>query len=34
MTLAEYFDVVSPTHTARDDVMTTFEVYKKLSSIQ
>ncbi len=34
MTLAEYFNVVSPTHTARDDVMTTFEVYKKLSSIQ
>ena len=34
MTLAKYFNVVSPTHTARDDVMTTFEVYKKLSSIQ
>ena len=34
MTLAEYFNVVSPIHTARDDVMTTFEVYKKLSSIQ
>ena len=34
ITLAEYFNVVSPTHTARDDVMTTFEVYKKLSSIQ
>tara|TARA_X000000368_G_scaffold159241_1_gene125452 strand:- start:1049 stop:1564 length:516 start_codon:yes stop_codon:yes gene_type:complete len=33
-TLAEYFNVVTPTHTARDDVMTTFEVYKKLSSIQ
>ena len=34
MTLAKYFNVVRPTHTARDDVMTTFEVYKKLSSIQ
>ena len=34
ITLAKYFNVVSPTHTARDDVMTTFEVYKKLSSIQ
>ena len=33
-TLAKYFNVVSPTHTARDDVLTTFEVYKKLSSIQ
>jgi DNA polymerase III epsilon subunit-like protein len=33
-TLADYFNVISPTHTARDDVMTTFEVYKKLSSIQ
>ena len=33
-TLAEYFKVVTPTHSARDDVMTTFEVYKKLSSIQ
>ena len=34
ITLAEYFNVVTPTHTAKDDVMTTFEVYKKLSSIQ
>ena len=33
-TLAEYFDVITPTHTARDDVMTTFEIYKKLISIQ
>jgi len=33
-TLAEYFDVVLPTHSAKDDVMTTFEIYKKLLSIQ
>ena len=33
-TLAEYFDVVLPTHNAKDDVMATFEIYKKLSSIQ
>jgi DNA polymerase III epsilon subunit family exonuclease len=34
ITLAEYFNVVTPTHNAKDDVITTFEVYKKLSSIQ
>jgi len=33
-TLAEYFEVTPPTHSAKDDVMTTFEIYKKLSSIQ
>ncbi len=33
-TLAEYFDVVLPTHNAKDDVMTTFEIYKKLLSIK
>ena len=33
-TLAEYFDVVLPNHNAKDDVMATFEIYKKLSSIQ
>ena len=33
-TLAIYFDVNPPTHSARDDVMTTFEIYKKLLSIQ
>ena len=33
-TLAEYFEVTPPTHNAKDDVMTTFEIYKKLSSIQ
>ncbi len=33
-TLANYFDVNPPTHQARDDVMTTFEIYKKLLSIQ
>ena len=33
-TLAKYFGVSSPTHQARDDVMATFEVYKKLLSIQ
>ena len=32
--LAEYFEVTPPTHSAKDDVMTTFEIYKKLSSIQ
>ena len=33
-TLANYFGVSSPTHQARDDVMATFEIYKKLLSIQ
>ena len=33
-TLAEYFDINPPTHSARDDVMTTYEVYKKLISIK
>ena len=33
-TLAKYFGVSSPTHQARDDVMATFEIYKKLLSIQ
>ena len=33
-TLAEYFGVALPTHSARDDVMTTYEVYKKLNSIK
>tara|TARA_B100000131_G_scaffold163359_1_gene157973 strand:- start:92 stop:811 length:720 start_codon:yes stop_codon:yes gene_type:complete len=33
-TLANYFGVNPPTHQARDDVMTTFEIYKKLLSIQ
>ena len=33
-TLAEYFGVNPPTHQARDDVMATFEIYKKLLSIQ
>jgi DNA polymerase III epsilon subunit-like protein len=34
ITIAEYFDVSKPTHSAKDDVITTFEIYKKLSSIQ
>ncbi len=33
-TLAKYFGVNPPTHQARDDVMATFEIYKKLLSIQ
>ena len=33
-TLANYFGVNPPTHQARDDVMATFEIYKKLLSIQ
>lgn len=33
-TLAEYFGLTPPTHSARDDVMTTYEVYKKLNSIK
>jgi len=33
-TLAEYFDIEPPTHSARDDVMATYEVYKKLISIK
>jgi len=33
-TIAEYFDITPPTHSARDDVMTTFGIYKKLISIQ
>ena len=33
-TLAEYFGIKPPTHSARDDVMTTYEVYKKLISIK
>ena len=33
-TLAKYFGVNPPTHHARDDVMATFEIYKKLLSIQ
>tara|TARA_Y100001956_G_scaffold73930_1_gene80588 strand:+ start:850 stop:1350 length:501 start_codon:yes stop_codon:yes gene_type:complete len=33
-TLAEYFQITLPTHSARDDVMTTYEVYKKLNSIK
>ena len=33
-TLANYFGVNPPTHHARDDVMATFEIYKKLLSIQ
>ena len=34
ITIAEYFDVSKPTHSAKDDVITTFEIYKKLSSIE
>jgi DNA polymerase III epsilon subunit-like protein len=34
ITIAEYFNVSIPTHSAKDDVITTFEIYKKLSSIQ
>ena len=33
-TLAKYFNVKLPTHSAKDDVMATFEIYKKLISIQ
>ena len=33
-TLAKYFEIKPPTHSARDDVMTTYEVYKKLISIK
>ena len=33
-TLAQYFNVKLPTHSAKNDVMTTFEIYKKLTSIQ
>ena len=34
ITIAEYFNVSKPTHSAKDDVITTFEIYKKLSSIE
>ena len=34
ITIAEYFNVAKPTHSAKDDVITTFEIYKKLSSIE
>ena len=34
ITLAQYFNVELPTHSAKDDVMATFEIYKKLISIQ
>ena len=34
ITIAEYFNVTKPTHSAKDDVITTFEIYKKLSSIE
>ena len=34
ITIAEYFNVSIPTHSAKDDVITTFEIYKKLSSIE
>ena len=30
ITIAEYFNVAKPTHSAKDDVITTFEIYKKL----
>ena len=33
-TISEYFDITPPTHSARDDVMSTFEIYKKLILIQ
>jgi DNA polymerase III epsilon subunit family exonuclease len=33
-TLADYFGVTSPTHSARNDVIATYEVYKKLISIK
>lgn len=33
-TISEYFNITPPTHSARDDVMSTFEIYKKLISIQ
>ena len=33
-TLADYFEVTSPTHNARNDVIATYEVYKKLISIK
>ena len=32
--ISEYFDITPPTHSARDDVMSTFEIYKKLILIQ
>ena len=34
ITIAEYFNVSKPTNSAKDDVITTFEIYKKLSSIE
>ena len=33
-TISEYFNITPPTHSARDDVMSTFEIYKKLILIQ
>ena len=34
ITIAKYFNVSLPTHSAKDDVLTTYEIYKKLSSIE